>query len=87
VIKEALACNLPVVSLDVGDVRLRLTNLEGCEVCEDQRPQAIAASLGRVLQRGKRTEGRRAVQDLDERILTNQIVDVYRSVLSKAVNV
>src|SRR5262249_2264447 len=30
VIKEALACNVPVVSVDVGDVRDRIQGIEGC---------------------------------------------------------
>lgn len=82
VVKEALACNLPVVSLDVGDVPIRLHGIAGCEVCADDDPATIAASLQRVLAHGKRTSGRQAVQDLDERLLTSRIVDVYRQALS-----
>ena len=83
VIKEALACNLPIVSLDVGDVPVRLQGVAGCEVCADERPETIAASLQRVLTNPERTRGRAAVQDLDERILTAQIIGVYESVLSR----
>jgi glycosyltransferase involved in cell wall biosynthesis len=80
-VKEALACNLPVVSVPVGDVALRLHGLAGCELCADDRVETIAAALGRVLQRGGRIDGRSAVKHLDERLLTQQLVDVYRSVL------
>src|SRR5256885_6601186 len=38
-VKEALACNLPVVSVPVGDVPLRLRGIEGCELCADERPE------------------------------------------------
>ena len=82
VVKEALACNLPIVSVDVGDVPVRLGGVAGCEVCADDRPETIAASLERVLTRGVRTQGREAVQDLDERLLTTQIIGIYRAVLS-----
>src|SRR2546421_9560925 len=47
------------------------------------RPETIAAALERVLRRGGRIDGRSAVRDLDERILTERVVEVYRSVLRK----
>ena len=80
-VKEALACNLPVVSVPVGDVALRLEGVAGCELCSDDRVDTIAAALGRVLHRGGRIDGRSAVRDLDERLLTRQLVGVYRSIL------
>ena len=36
IIKEALACNTPIVSLDVGDVKERLMNIEGCYVIKNK---------------------------------------------------
>jgi glycosyltransferase involved in cell wall biosynthesis len=81
VVKEALACDLPVVSVAVGDVRQRLQGVEGCEVCADDRPETIAAALERALRRGGRIKGREAVQCLDERLLTKKVIDIYRSVL------
>ncbi len=83
VVKEALACDLPVVSLNVGDVPVRLDGVEGCEVCADERPETIAASLERVLRRGRRVRGREAVLNLDERLLAEQVIGVYRAVLAK----
>jgi glycosyltransferase involved in cell wall biosynthesis len=82
-VKEALACNLPVVSVPVGDVPLRLKGVKGCELCPDDRADTIAAALERVLRRGGRSEGRAAVQDLDERVLTGRLIDIYRSVLPR----
>ena len=84
VVKEALACNLPVVSVAVGDVGERLHGVDGCEVCADDRPETIAAALERVLRRGKRVAGRVAVQELDERKITEQVMAVYGSVLGRA---
>src|SRR5207249_8413423 len=80
VVKEALACNLPVVSVRVGDVPLRLQNVEGCELCADDRPETIAAALERVLRRNQRIAGRSVVQHLDEQKLTEQVIAIYRSV-------
>ena len=81
VVKEALACNLPVVSVPIGDVATRLRGIEGCEVCADDRPETIAASLERVLTRGGRIAGDAAVRHLDERFITAQLIDVYRCLL------
>jgi teichuronic acid biosynthesis glycosyltransferase TuaC len=82
-VKEALACNLPVVSVRVGDVPLRLRGIAGCELCPDDRVETVAAGLERVLRRGSRIDGRSAMKHLDERILTRRLIDIYQSVLPR----
>jgi len=81
VVKEALACNLPIVSVKVGDVPERLRGVEGCELCHNDQPMTLAAALERVLTRGTRIDGQSAVRHLDEALLTEQVLSVYRSVL------
>jgi len=49
VMYEALACNLPIVSVDVGDVRQRIEGLEGCYICEVDAPEALANYIKKVL--------------------------------------
>jgi glycosyltransferase involved in cell wall biosynthesis len=83
-VKEALACNLPVVSVKVGDVPLRLRGIAGCELCPDDRAETIAAGLERVLRRGTRIDGRSVMKQLDEGVLTRRLIDIYRSVLPPA---
>ena len=83
VVKEALACNVPVVSVDVGDVRQRIGAVEGCILCPDETPETIGAAVATVLCRKPRINGREAVQGLDERLLTQKVIDVYRAVLDK----
>lgn len=80
-VKEALACNLAVVSVPVGDVVLRLRGVAGCELCADDRIETIAPALERVLRRGERIDGRSAVAALDERLLTQRLIGIYRSIL------
>jgi glycosyltransferase involved in cell wall biosynthesis len=82
-VKEALACNLPVVSVKVGDVPLRLKGIAGCELCPDDTADTIGGALERVLRQGTRTRSRAAVQDLDERLLTQRLIEIYRSVLPR----
>jgi glycosyltransferase involved in cell wall biosynthesis len=84
VVKEALACDLPVVSVAVGDVPTRLAGIEGCEVAADDEPATLAAGLERVLRRGRRIAGRPAVAGLDEQLLTQRVLEIYRSVAAGA---
>jgi len=81
VVKEALACNLPVVSTDVGDVRERIKHVDGCVVCENDDPQHLGAALEAVLARSQRIAGRSAVSDLDESRLTRKVIAVYERAL------
>ncbi len=83
VVKESLACNLPVVSVDVGDVRRRIGEVEGCYVCPDDAPETIAEALKKVLNNGGRIKGRETMASLDEQITTQQVIEVYENVLSR----
>ena len=82
VVKEALACNLPVVSVRVGDVESRIKDIDGCELCDDDNPETIAAALQRVLVKGGRTQSREAVLELDENITTERVMNIYQSILN-----
>jgi teichuronic acid biosynthesis glycosyltransferase TuaC len=84
VVKEALACNLPVVSVDVGDVRQRLAGVVGCVVCNDDHPTTIASALTNVLKRGDRIVGRSVIRDLDERRMSNKVISVYKQAVRRA---
>lgn len=84
VIKEAMACGCPIVSVDVGDVKEQVEGIDGCYISSRQ-PEAIAGCLKKAIGFGKRTNGREAVI---EKGLTNdktasRIIDVYRSLTSK----
>ena len=83
VVKEALACDLPVVSVAIGDVEERLKGIEGCELCPDERPESIAACLERVLRRGQRVAGRIAVAHLAEEAITARLIGLYQAVLRR----
>ncbi len=84
VVKEALACNIPIVSVPVGDVETRLAGVENCELCDDDDPETIAAALNRVLNKGRRTNGRETVLALDENKTTEQVIKLYESVLTRS---
>jgi glycosyltransferase involved in cell wall biosynthesis len=75
VVKEAMACNLPVVSTDVGDVGERLAGTEPSHVA-DSDPELVDALVD-VLRRGERSDGRDAIRELGLEKLGERLVDVY----------
>ncbi len=79
VVKEALACNLPVVSVRVGDVSERIGNVGGCALCADDSAETISKDLAQVLEARNRIRGRESVLDLDEQVVVQRIIEVYRS--------
>jgi teichuronic acid biosynthesis glycosyltransferase TuaC len=83
VVKEALACNLPVVSVAIGDVEERLHGIDGCEVAADDHPETVAAALVRVIRRGRPVDGRSTVLHLDERACTQRLIAIYQSLIGR----
>ena len=82
VIKEAMACNLPIVSVDVGDVAEVIAGVEGCYLCE-RTPEDLAAKLHLALSPCRRTEGRRAIGSLSLDAIAARLVREYESVLQQ----
>lgn len=62
-IKEAMACNCPIVSVPVGDVPFVLERVEGCFIA-DYDAVTIAEKIKIALAFGKRTEGRNRIMEL-----------------------
>ena len=82
IVKEALASNLPIVSVDVGDVAERIKDLEGCYIVSDE-PTSIAEAVEKVLIRGKRLSvGNAAVDELALAKVATRIQSLYERVLS-----
>ncbi len=75
-IKEAMACNLPIVSVDAGDVAQVIGTTEGCFLCA-QDPSDMVAKLCLALRFGKRTNGRAAVQRLSLTAMVDNLTRVY----------
>ena len=81
-VKEALACNLPVVATDVGDVQEILRGVEGTRI-STQESSEIARNLREVLgvSRSGRFEGRTAMVRYDQACTIQKIISVYKDVL------
>ena len=86
-VKEAMACNCPIVSTDVGDVKWVTGNTEGCYITSfgpDDVAQKIEMALDFVDRYG-RTHGRERITELglDSYSIAKRIIEVYRNVLKK----
>lgn len=84
VIKEAMACGLPIVSINVGDVGHLLDGLDGCYVLQSRDPQELASLLRQALAFTSRTQGRQRIIDLcltNDRIAAN-LIAIYNQILS-----
>ncbi|HWR36959.1 MAG TPA: glycosyltransferase [Clostridia bacterium] len=81
VVQEALACNLPVVSVDVGDVRERLWGVSPSRIVE-RNPAAIGRGIAEVLACGTRSNGRENLGDCAVDRIAQRVRTVYENVYS-----
>lgn len=79
VIKEAMACNLPIVSVDVGDVAKVIDGTDHCYLAEPT-PEAVAEKLRLVLSNRQRTNGRSKVGYLSSAAIAEQLIGIYEEV-------
>lgn len=80
-IREAMACNLPIVAVDVGDVRQIIETTEGCYLCE-RDPADIAEKIIRVFQNGVRTNGANVIRQASADWGAKQLIKLYKQVLN-----
>lgn len=82
VVKEAMACNLPVVSVPVGDVPELIGDTQGCFLCSHD-PSDVAEKLLLVLENPVRTNGRARLEHLKQEAIAKRIIAVYHDILSR----
>ena len=85
VIKESMACGCPIVSVDVGDVKERISGIDGCFVAETRDPKEIADLLKKAIIYDGKTNGRdRIITDgLDNRLVAERLMDIYKRICIK----
>ena len=83
VIKEAMACGCPIVSVDVGDVAERVDGVEGCHVVRTREPKDIAEALQRALAFEGKTNGRERILEmgLSNDQVAEQLLRIYEQLL------
>lgn len=82
IIKEGLACNVPFVSTDVGDLHELARRTPSCHVVEPTA-EALAGALSRSLKEGH-PELRHLVESMDAEETARLTTEVYRTCLRDA---
>lgn len=83
VIKEAMACGCPIVSVDVGDVKERVENVEGCMVVAGYCADNVAEGIRKALRFVRKTDGRKHIVDcgLTNENIADKLLQIYDCVI------
>jgi glycosyltransferase involved in cell wall biosynthesis len=79
-VKEAMACNVPVVSTDVGDVRERMADVSVGGIGNSEAE--LIEILINVLETDRPPDGRTAVQEVSWDRIGDRFIDIYCDILA-----
>ena len=79
VVKEAMACGTPIVSVDVGDVKEVVGNTTGCYMTSYDE-EDVASKIRMALAFEGKTNGRKRIEvlGLDNRIIAQKLLTLYK---------
>lgn len=80
IVKEALACGLPVVSVPVGDVPHRIDGIDGCYLAEPA-PSDLGEKLQKVYMNPHRIKAEEAIRALSTEHCARELARFYRELL------
>ena len=80
VIKEAMACNIPIVSTNVGDVNEIIENTKGCYIAKNDALE-ISKKITKALKFQRRTSGRLDIKHLNSSLIARDLIKIYKSTL------
>lgn len=80
IVREALACNTPIVSVDVGDVHCWIAGLEGTRIVS-REPAEIGRALEETIASGIRPTAELKTAQFSEESSRNAVLETYHQVL------
>jgi glycosyltransferase involved in cell wall biosynthesis len=79
-IKEAMACNCPIVSTNVGSIEEIIKGTEGCFITSFD-PIDVSEKLELAIKFNERTKGREKIRYLDNHIIADTIISIYKKLV------
>ncbi len=81
-LKEAMACNCPIVATDIADIKYLLGNIDGHYLCSFDAID-VANKLQKALQFGERTNGRKRIIELgfENKMVAQKIMTIYGQIV------
>ena len=83
VIKEAMACGCPIVSVDVGDVKERIQGGDGCYLAEEKSPECLASLINKACSYKRKTNERQKIIEvgLENSVIAIRLMEIYNSAI------
>jgi len=81
-IKEALACNCPIVSVDVGDVQ-ELIGTASLSYVVESNPSSLAEKIKYILAKNERSNGCELIGNYEINVIAKKLNDIYTNGLLK----
>lgn len=79
-VKEAMACELPIVATAVGDLEERLAGIAGCYLSQPQ-PGVFSQHIAAAVKHGRTSEAREAVASISTQAVAQRLIGIYETAL------
>ncbi|MBJ2172609.1 glycosyltransferase [Aureibaculum sp. A20] len=79
-VKEAMASNLPVVSVDVGDVKNVIRGTKHCYITSYD-VEEISSKIKVILKDSAKTDGREKILHFNNETIANQLIELYKTII------
>jgi teichuronic acid biosynthesis glycosyltransferase TuaC len=80
-VKEAMACNLPIVSVNCGDTKERLEGVTNTSVVMDYKAELLAEESINILLKNERSDSRKKINEVSMQTIADKITNLYKTVL------
>lgn len=84
-VKEALACNCPVVARDVGNIRMMIKDIKDCYVTQSCNPQVLGDICADILKSEMKHDYRNILKErkLDSESKNSELLSIYKDIIRK----